>query len=209
MNSNFAGSFAPYRPPPDEQPLAARGHSPSQPSSSSRFTRPWFPTHNSSQQASVSSSSNAANIVSSSSYQSGAVPSWNTSAAGGIGSDDAEDQRNLWETRYNMRVDLLAAFAYILGPISALALLIFETHNDYVRFHAYQSAMLTTPLLLFRIFASIVGFPSFLCTILTLLLVGSALFMAYQAYKDATQNGLARFHLPGVGPLAEQWLQEE
>lgn len=44
---------------------------------------------------------------------------------------------------------------------------------------AYQSAMLTTPLLLFRIFASIVGFPSFLCTILTLLLVGSALFMAY------------------------------
>lgn len=61
-----------------------------------------------------------------------------------------------------MRVDLLAAFAYILGPISgeftlsvirtlydgsvlrpslsllhntALVLLIFETHNDYVRFH--------------------------------------------------------------------------
>lgn len=181
MNSSFAGSFAPYvsshfyprtsnkptkinsissqTPPPDEQPLAARGHSPSQPSSSSgsRFTRPWFPAHNSSSsQQQVASSSYTAP----SSYQSGAVPTWDTSAAGGIGSEDAEDQRNLWETRYNMRVDLLAAFAYLLGPVSgasllslshiercavahwpgrdmsiALALLIFETHNDYVRFH--------------------------------------------------------------------------
>lgn len=66
-----------------------------------------------------------------------------------------------------MRVDLLAAFAYILGPISgefslpviimlydgsvlrpslshniALALLIFETHNDYVRFHGKYSTCL-------------------------------------------------------------------
>jgi uncharacterized membrane protein len=66
---------------------------------------------------------------------------------------------NVWETRFGTRVDVLAAFAYVLGPISgvyihirlawkaqqltntriALLLLILETHNDYVRFHGESS----------------------------------------------------------------------
>ena len=65
----------------------------------------------------------------------------------------------MWETRHGLRVDMLAAFAYVLGPISgacalcspcrtcallrplmhvlptALTLLIVETYNDFVRFH--------------------------------------------------------------------------
>lgn len=31
---------------------------------------------------------------------------------------EAENPNNMWETRYGFRVDLLAAFAYLLGPIS-------------------------------------------------------------------------------------------
>lgn len=90
------------------------------------------------------------------SYQSGGIPTLNTSQAGGLAAvEDAEAQsgHSMWETRYGLRVDMLAAFSYLLGPISgehrfretasilaqrratALLLLIVETHNDYVRFH--------------------------------------------------------------------------
>ena len=53
------------------------------------------------------------------SYQSGGVPTFNTSQAGG---DDveAEAASSIWETRFGMRVDMLAASAYILGPISGV-----------------------------------------------------------------------------------------
>jgi len=89
------------------------------------------------------------------SYQSGGIPTWDTAIAGGSGADEETEAQtqNQWETRYNMRVDLLAAWAYILGPVSgahswpiwgdgsdvtlqtAFYLLITETHNDFVRFH--------------------------------------------------------------------------
>jgi hypothetical protein len=32
---------------------------------------------------------------------------------------------------------------------------------------------------------------------------------SYQAYRDASQNGLVRFHLPILGTVAEIWLSEE
>lgn len=82
------------------------------------------------------------------------------------------------------------------GPNLAFWLLVMETHNDFIRFHgapvwscvlchstrlhiAYQSALLTTPLILLRIFASLLQVPSILRTVLTLLLFSSICFMAY------------------------------
>jgi hypothetical protein len=83
-------------------------------------------------------------------------------------------------------------------PLIAFCILVMETHNDFVRFHgasarlcslcrstesksyiAYQSALLSTPLLLLRILASLVQLPSLLRTLLTLLLISSISFMAY------------------------------
>lgn len=87
------------------------------------------------------------------------MPTWDTGAATGFGSEEiaaaAEEgsPSASWETRFGYRVDMMAAFAYILGPISgmlldtvseedvadllakAFLLLILETQNDYVRFH--------------------------------------------------------------------------
>ncbi|OCH96170.1 hypothetical protein OBBRIDRAFT_883423 [Obba rivulosa] len=188
-SSNFASSFAPYTPPPDDPAYA---------SSSKSTSRPWFPVQGSSNQVA--------------SYQSGGVPTFNTSQAGGLGAveeAEAESNSSMWETRYGLRVDMLAAVAYLLGPISALILLIVETHNDYVRFHAYQSALLSTPLVLLRILASLLQFPPFLRTILTLLIIIPLLYMAWQAYIDAARNGLVRFQLPGIGPMADRWVSEE
>ncbi|KAJ7254098.1 hypothetical protein B0H12DRAFT_1115969 [Mycena haematopus] len=154
-------------------------------------------------------------------------PYFGASASGGLGAvEEAENQQNQWETRHGLRVDMLAAAAYLLGPISALALLIIETHNDYVRFHgapilficvqpkltppsAYQSALFTTPLVVIRIFASLLQFWGWLRTVITLVLIGSQLYMAVRAYLDASQNGLARYQLPYIGPIAERWLEEE
>jgi hypothetical protein len=88
-------------PPPDDPSLPSH-----QPSTSRFTTRPWFPAQSSTREAS--------------SYQSGGIPTWETAIEGGSGAhDEAEAQiQNPWETRYRMRVDLLATWAYMLGPIS-------------------------------------------------------------------------------------------
>ena len=99
---------------------------------------------------------------------------------------------------------------------------------------AYQSALLTTPLLLLRLFAALVGFWGFLQTLLTLALIGSAGGMAYVffflarlnvlesktkltiwcldsfvAYRDANSGGLARYRLPYIGEYADRWVGDE
>jgi len=187
---NYATSFAPYTPPPDDPSYASS----SKPTPASR---PWIPKPPA--QPSMS-------------YQSGAIPTFNTSQAGGLGAveeAEAESGSNMWETRYGLRVDMLAAFAYVMGPISALLLLILETHNDYVRFHAYQSALLSTPLVLLRIAATLLQFPSFLRTFLTLVMIISLLYMTWQAYIGAARDGLVRFQTPWIGPIADRWVSEE
>ncbi|KAE9411128.1 hypothetical protein BT96DRAFT_1011790 [Gymnopus androsaceus JB14] len=188
MSSNPA-SFAPYMPPPDDPQYTGHSKAPSR-------SRPWFPSQQSSQGVS---------------YQSGGIPTFNNSQAGGFGNTASEEveSQNQWETRYGMRVDMLSAFAYILGPLSALLVLIIETQNDYVRFHAYQSALFTTPLVVFRAFLSLLQFPQWLRTFCTVLVLVCQLYMAFRAYIDASRNGLARFELPVVGPLASRWLADE
>ena len=89
-------------PPPDDPVYPSN-----QPSTStSRFGRSWFPTQPSTREVT--------------SYQSGGIPTWETAIGGGSSADEeVESQmRNQWETRYGMRVDFLAAWAYVLGPIS-------------------------------------------------------------------------------------------
>lgn len=74
------------------------------------MSRPWFPPSSYTQQPT--------------SYQAGGVPTFNASQAGGLGAvEDAEADTgaNMWETRTGMRVDALAAIAYLLGPVSGVS----------------------------------------------------------------------------------------
>jgi uncharacterized membrane protein len=88
-------------------------------------------------------------------------------------------------------------------------LLILETQNDYVRFHAYQSALLTTPLLgLLLFFNLLIRLPYFLRLILLLASAGVTLYTSFRAWKDA-QEGLGRYWLPYIGEIAERWVNEE
>ncbi|PPQ80803.1 hypothetical protein CVT25_001928 [Psilocybe cyanescens] len=186
MSASQFASFAAYTPPPDEfeQSLTATATKP--PNS-------WLHSH-----------------PPENSYQSGGIPTFHSNAVAGSSIIPAQETtQSQWETRYGWRVDLLAASAYILGPISALILLIIETHNDYVRFHAYQSALTTTPLVIFRILLSLAQFPSWLRTICTFSVFCLQFFMSFHAFRDASHHSLIPFHAPFVGQLAEKWLAEE
>ncbi|KAJ1311908.1 hypothetical protein OPQ81_010368 [Rhizoctonia solani] len=124
------------------------------------------------------------------SYQAGGVPTFGTSIGGGAGHVEDQMGVNEWETRFGWRVDVEAAVAYLGGPVTALLLLILETSNDFVRFHAYQSALLLTPLLLLRGFAGLV-FPSWLQFMSTMSIVIAGLYMAFKAFRDANGAGLS------------------
>jgi hypothetical protein len=53
------------------------------------------------------------------------VPTFETSQAGGAGAAEAAEAAegaSAWETRFGFRVDMLAAFAYLLGPISGMCM---------------------------------------------------------------------------------------
>ncbi|PLW10650.1 hypothetical protein PCANC_17816 [Puccinia coronata f. sp. avenae] len=108
-----------------------------------------------------------------------------------------------YETRLGWRVDLLAALAYCT-PFMGFIMLVFETKNDYIRIHAYQSLLTAIPL----------GFLHFLFLWshffqVLLLLIDLALYgwLGYHAYCSA--ETLDRDLLPIVGPVAEQWTSEE
>ncbi|KAM0748400.1 hypothetical protein T439DRAFT_63580 [Meredithblackwellia eburnea MCA 4105] len=101
---------------------------------------------------------------------------------------------------------LEAAFAYVLGPFGALALILWEVELDYVRFHAWQSALLSLAMLLVHLFFLIPfgkGFQKFL------FFCDAILFglLSARAYKDADLE--VRYQLPVIGELAQQWVEDE
>lgn len=74
---------------------------------------------------------------------------------------------------------------------------------------AYQSALLTTPLLgLLLLFNLLIPLPAFLRTIFIIASVGVTFYTAFRAWKDA-QEGLGRYWLPFIGEIAERWVNEE
>lgn len=74
---------------------------------------------------------------------------------------------------------------------------------------AYQSALLTTPILAFLLLINLlIPLPTFLRTIFILVSVGGVVYTAFRAWKDA-QEGLGRFWVPYIGEIAERWVGEE
>ncbi|KAI7856592.1 hypothetical protein BDC45DRAFT_503116 [Circinella umbellata] len=112
---------------------------------------------------------------------------------------------NKYETRLPIRVDVEAALAYALGPITGVLLLILETKNDYVRFHAWQSSALFLFLLcvqfILMFISSTLSWMLFVFDILLILALG------YRAYLDGAS--LERSYVPYFGPLAAEWVDTE
>ncbi|RPA83691.1 hypothetical protein BJ508DRAFT_374940 [Ascobolus immersus RN42] len=112
---------------------------------------------------------------------------------------------NEFETSLPVRLDFEAMAAYLLlPPIGGVILLILEHKSDYIRFHAWQSSLLFTAIIVVHF---VLFWSSFLQFFVMLGYFGAAGYLAYRAYKDA--DNLDRAEMPFFGPLATRILDDE
>ncbi|KAF2096991.1 hypothetical protein NA57DRAFT_77241 [Rhizodiscina lignyota] len=190
-------NFAPYQ---DIDPSAERALSPpprnrptSPPLASPRAASP-----RNSFQASRNASNNIAGVISPNRIAS--PPLGNS---GGFGS--RREEMDPFETRLGIRMDYEACLAYLaLPPAGPVVLLVFEHKSDYVRYHAWQSALLFAFIFVLHILFSWTAVISWMLFAVDLLLIG---WLTYRAYKDA--ETLDRYHVPFFGSLASQIVDDE
>ncbi|KAJ2348082.1 hypothetical protein IWW50_004181 [Coemansia erecta] len=120
-------------------------------------------------------------------------------------SQDGGQRISRYETSLSLRYDVEAALAYVLGVFSGALLLVLEKKNDYVRFHAWQSSMLSAAVFFMLVVTALIS--SFLYWLTLLAAVAAFGYMARRAYFDSAV--FERFALPYVGPLALQFVDEE
>lgn len=110
-----------------------------------------------------------------------------------------------FDTSLGLRLDYEACLAYVgLPPLGAIFLLIRERNSDYVRFHAWQSALLFTTLMILHL---ILCWSSFLSWVLFIIDLGLIALLTTKAYRDA--EILERFELPIFGRIANSFLDDE
>jgi len=112
---------------------------------------------------------------------------------------------NQYETRLPVRIDIEAVLCYVaLPPVGAVLLLVLETQNDFVRFHAWQASLLFTGIVILHLILSFSAFLSWLLFVIDLGFMGVG---AWHAYKDADE--LMRWELPLVGRIASSYVDNE
>ncbi|KAI0018474.1 hypothetical protein F4780DRAFT_517701 [Xylariomycetidae sp. FL0641] len=110
-----------------------------------------------------------------------------------------------FDTSLGIRLDYEACLAYLgLPPLGAIVLLILERKSDFVRFHAWQSALLFTVVFIIHLIFSWSTFLSWVIILLDLCLMG---WLALRAYRDA--DTLDRFEIPVFGQIASRILDDE
>jgi uncharacterized membrane protein len=112
---------------------------------------------------------------------------------------------NIFETSLGISLQLEAALAYLLlPPAGGVVLLIFEQKSDYVRFHAWQSALVFSALFMVHIIFSWTKFISYMLLVVDLLLIG---WLTWGAYRNA--DTLDRVEVPFFGRLASSFVDDE
>ncbi|KAI8717379.1 hypothetical protein NCS52_00813500 [Fusarium sp. LHS14.1] len=110
-----------------------------------------------------------------------------------------------FDTSLGMRLDYEACLAYAaFPPLGAIILLILERNSDYVRFHAWQSALLFTAIMIFHL---VFAWSTFLSWLFFLCDIALIAVLTLRAYKDA--EILDRFEVPFFGALATRFLDDE
>ncbi|PKS05081.1 hypothetical protein jhhlp_008448 [Lomentospora prolificans] len=132
--------------------------------------------------------------------------SWQPSLPGSYPSADAyREGVSEFDTSLGIRLDYEAALAYLaLPPLGAIVLLIMERNSDYVRFHAWQSALIFTAILIFHI---VFSWSTFLSWVFFLADIALMAFLALRAYQDA--DTLDRYEVPFFGQFATRFLDDE
>ncbi len=123
-----------------------------------------------------------------------------------LGSSRSGNERiNQYETRLPIRLDVEAMLCYLmLPPAGSVILLILETRNDFVRFHAWQSALLFAPLVVLHLILSFSPVLSWMLFAVDLLLIAGG---AYRAFRDS--DSLDRYQIPWIGQMASNYVDDE
>lgn len=97
--------------------------------------------------------------------------------------------------------NILGAVAYLVGPVTGVALLIIEKKSKFVRFHAMQSTILLGGLWVLSFFIWIIPFLGvILAFLLPFVLFVLWLFLMWKAFQGEM------YKFPYVGELAEKQL---
>ncbi|KAE8452349.1 hypothetical protein EG329_001049 [Mollisiaceae sp. DMI_Dod_QoI] len=122
---------------------------------------------------------------------------------GGFGA--GRERLNEFETSLPIRLDYEACLAYLLlPPAGGVLLLVLEQKSDYVRFHAWQSALLFSAIFVLHLIFSWSTFMSWVIFVGDLGLIG---YLTMRAYKDA--DTLDRCEVPFFGRVASRILDDE
>ena len=112
---------------------------------------------------------------------------------------------SIFETSLGISLPIEACLAYLLlPPAGGVVLLLFEHKSDYVRFHAWQSAMLFSAIFLLHVVFSWTSVVSWI------LFAGDLVLIAYLtacAYRNA--ETLDRVEVPFFGRLASSFVDDE
>ncbi|KAK9479995.1 hypothetical protein V1514DRAFT_327077 [Lipomyces japonicus] len=186
--------FAPYQ---SEEPSSGRTNVPSY--SSSSYAPPSFSGSSSGPLPSTPSPSSPSNPP----------PLYSSSSSNAYGNNIPDDPANVpvnqYETNLPLRLDWESIIAYAaLPPVGSVFLLVFETKNDYIRFHAWQASLLFTPLFILYI---VLSFSTVLSWLILALYILLAIYLSYRAFKDSAD--LVRLELPVIGRLASDWVDSE
>ena len=112
---------------------------------------------------------------------------------------------NIFETSTGLPLRVEACLAYLLlPPVGGVALLLLEHKSDYVRFHAWQSAMLFSVMFMVHIIFSWTSIISYLLLACDLLLIAYLTWGAW-TYADT----LDRVEIPFFGRLATSFVDDE
>ncbi|TAQ87094.1 hypothetical protein B7494_g4564 [Chlorociboria aeruginascens] len=118
---------------------------------------------------------------------------------------DARTNLNEFETSLPIRLDYEACLAYLLlPPAGGVLLLLVEHKSDYVRFHAWQSALLFTAIFVLHL---IFSWSTWLSWIIFIGDLGLIAYLTLRAYRDA--DTLDRCEVPFFGRLASSILDDE
>lgn len=110
-----------------------------------------------------------------------------------------------FETSLGMSLALEASLAYLLlPPAGGAVLLLFEHKSDYVRFHAWQSALLFGTLFMIHIIFSWTAIFSWMLFAVDMVLIA---YLTFGAWRNA--ETLDRVEIPFFGRLASSFVDDE
>jgi uncharacterized membrane protein len=105
------------------------------------------------------------------------------------------------KTSASINLNTAAALSYVLGLISGIIFFVLEKENTFVRFHAIQSVLFSSFLLVINI---VLGFIPIIGLLVSLLLVPVSLVFWVILMAKAYQNEY--YKLPIIGNMADRFV---